>query len=203
MATIARFTMTLVTGFSAALMTPTRTVAAASEAPALSKACTSACWRPNARITRTPSRCSPARRAMPSCPACMPPYMGTVLRITAYSTSTISGVDTRNTRPICALMVKAMTMEPMARNGARTARRMNMFTPVCTWLASLVRRVMRESVPTEPYWLRLRAITRENSLRRRLLPKPCAHTAAKYWQVSAQPRPTAPSPSMARPWVTI
>lgn len=32
---------------------------------------------------------------MPSCPACMPPYMGTVLRITAYSTSTISGVDTK------------------------------------------------------------------------------------------------------------
>ena len=44
-------------------------------------------------------------------------------------------------------MVKAMTIAPKTTNGERSSRRSVMLTPVCTWLTSLVMRVMSVEVP--------------------------------------------------------
>ena len=102
-----------------------------------------------------------------------------------------------------ALMVKAITMEPMARNGLRVASRINMFTPFCTWFTSLVMRVTRLPVPS---WSSSRPEKRStwlNTWLRRLAPKPNAATLAKYWQVQpASPPSTASTTSSAPPFST-
>ena len=45
-------------------------------------------------------------------------------------------------------IVKAITIAPKTTNGERSSRRRHMFTPDCTWLTSLVMRVMSVDVPS-------------------------------------------------------
>ena len=45
-------------------------------------------------------------------------------------------------------MVNAMIIAPNTMNGERSSRRSVRFTPVCTWLMSLVMRVIMVDVPS-------------------------------------------------------
>ena len=132
MATMARFAITEVMGLSAAESLPTRMVMSDSVSPACWNCSISLSCFEKARMTRAPSRFSPARREITSCWRWIRVSSGRLRLITRYSTNTMSGVESRNTSAIFQLMVKAITMEPTVRNGARMARRINMFTPVCT-----------------------------------------------------------------------
>ena len=58
------------------------------------------------------------------------------------------GITTTNTMADFTSTVKAMIMAPNTMKGDRRNRRRNRFRPVCTWLMSLVMRVMRVEVPT-------------------------------------------------------
>ena len=61
--------------------------------------------------------------------------------------SEISGAAIISTSESRISIVNAITAAPMTRNGARTARRMNILTPFCTVMESLVRRFTSEEVP--------------------------------------------------------
>lgn len=88
------------------------------------------------------------------------------------------GIVTRNTMAHFTLTVNAITTEPNTINGLRSSRRRPMLIPFCTWLISLIRRVISVSVPmvsssvrTEPgYGQRPPGEARLHS-RRSLLPR--------------------------------
>ena len=102
---------------------------------------------PKARTTRTPVRFSlVADRTLSSFPwTCW--YRGMVHSITPKTTAASRGMATTNTRAAFQSMVKAMTMAPNTTKGERSSRRRARFMPFCTWLMSLVMRVMRVAVP--------------------------------------------------------
>ena len=115
----------------------------------------------------------------------------------------MSGVESKNTSAMRALMVNAITMEPMARNGLRVASRINMFTPFCTWFTSFVMRVTRPPAPSSSISRPEKRSTWPNTCLRRPEPKPKAATLAKYWQVQpASPPSTASKSSSAPPFST-
>ena len=74
--------------------------------------------------------------------------MGTVFRMITKIIAEISGAAMKNISESFTSIVSAMTAAPMTRNGARTARRMNIFTPFWTVIESFVRRLTSEDVPT-------------------------------------------------------
>ena len=69
------------------------------------------------------------------------------MTITPNTTTLSSGMATTKISAARALTVKAMTMAPITTKGLRRNRRRNRFKPLCTWLMSLVMRVMRVLVP--------------------------------------------------------
>ena len=62
-------------------------------------------------------------------------------------TNEMSGAATKNTSESLTSIITAIAAAPITRNGALTARRMNIFTPFCTVIVSFVRRFTREDVP--------------------------------------------------------
>ena len=72
---------------------------------------------------------------------------GTLLAMTNQNTTAISGVVTKKISPRRTSINSAAAMEPTAKNGQRINMRMVMAIASCTWLTSLVMRVMRDGVP--------------------------------------------------------
>ena len=73
--------------------------------------------------------------------------MGTVFFIIATIITAITGAAIRKIRDSLKSSSIAITAAPIIRNGARTASRINIFTPFWARLVSLTRRVVREDVP--------------------------------------------------------
>ena len=71
-----------------------------------------------------------------------------VINIMPNTTTDSRGITTTNTRAERTSTVKAMIMAPKTMNGERRNRRRNRFSPVCTWLMSLVILVISVEVPT-------------------------------------------------------
>ena len=74
-------------------------------------------------------------------------YRGMVHSITPKTTAASRGMATTNTNAAFQSMVKAMTMAPNTTKGERSSSRRARFMPFCTWLMSLVMRVMSVAVP--------------------------------------------------------
>ena len=83
-------------------------------------------------------------------------------------------------------------MAPNTTKGDRSSRRRVMFTPFCTWLMSLVMRVMREAEEKRSMSAKENSCTLSKRHWRRLAPKPMAALAAS----TAAPTPQ-PSAAMA------
>ena len=58
-----------------------------------------------------------------------------------------SGIVTTNTSAALTSMVNAITIAPNTTKGERSSSRSARFRPDCTWLMSLVMRVIRVSTP--------------------------------------------------------
>ena len=69
------------------------------------------------------------------------------MTMTPKTTTLSSGIATTKMRAARKLTVKAMIMAPSTTKGLRRNRRRKRFNPLCTWLTSLVIRVMRVLVP--------------------------------------------------------
>ena len=83
-------------------------------------------------------------------------YMGMLQSMMPKTTMLSSGIVTTKTIAACQSIVKAMTIAPKTTNGERSSRRSARFTPDCTWLMSLVMRVMSVPVPCWSCWVKLR-----------------------------------------------
>ena len=99
-------------------------------------------------MTRTPVRFSRVAPSTLSRPACTCLYRGMVHSITPNTTTASRGMATTNTSAAGTSMVKAITMAPNTTKGERSSSRRARFRPFCTWLMSLVMRVIRVEVPT-------------------------------------------------------
>ena len=147
MATIPRFIIIKVTGFKIAEIFPAITALSESLPLSLiSSFFSSSCFE-KARITRTPSRFSLVSREILSRPFCIFLYIGTVFFITHTIISVIIGAAIRKIIDSIKSRVIDMTAAPTIRNGARTARRINIFTPFWASTVSFVIRVIRDEVP--------------------------------------------------------
>ena len=69
------------------------------------------------------------------------------MTITPNTTTLSSGMATTKIHAARTLTVNAMIMAPNTTNGLRRNRRKNRFSPFCTWLMSLVMRVIKVLVP--------------------------------------------------------
>ena len=78
-------------------------------------------------------------------------------------------------------------------NGLRRNSRSAMFTPFCTWLISLVMRVMSVLVPAVSISEKPSVWIWANSICRSPAAQPTAARAAKYWAVTLQARPISAS----------
>ena len=85
-----------------------------------------------------------------------------------------------NTSPTEPSILSAMTTAPTTMNGDLRNRRRNIFTPFCTRLMSLVRRVISVEVPTVSSTEQDIPFTRAYRSRRRPAAVPTAARAAKY-----------------------
>ena len=69
------------------------------------------------------------------------------MTMTPNTTMLSRGMATTKIHAARTLTVNAMIMAPNTTKGLRRNRRRNRFRPLCTWLMSLVIRVMRVLVP--------------------------------------------------------
>ena len=82
-----------------------------------------------------------------SSPACTFLYRGMVHIMMPNTTRASRGMATTKISALLTSMVNAMIMAPNTMMGERRNRRRTMFTPDCTWLMSLVMRVIMVEVP--------------------------------------------------------
>ena len=121
------------------------------------------------------------------------------MAVMTASVSTIKGVAIRNTTDSFKSSSIAMITAPMARNGARTTRRMSMATASWSWLTSLMRRVLKEAVPNRSSSACDSLLIWAYSSRRTSVPYPWEAFAAKYWQTSVEPKQTMLAPKIRPP----
>ena len=76
-------------------------------------------------------------------------YNGMLASRMAKTTIRSAGMVTAKGRAARKSTVKAMTMAPITTKGERRNRRRNILIPFCTWLTSLVIRLIRVEVPME------------------------------------------------------
>ena len=67
--------------------------------------------------------------------------------MTNQNTKPMAGVQIKKIMPSLRSMARAATMEPAAKKGQRMSMRTPRATASCTWLTSLVMRVMSDGVP--------------------------------------------------------
>ena len=127
---------------------PTNTWIFTSRLFSSSKATVSFFCRLKARITRTPSRFSRVVNSTRSSWRCTFLYNGMLTSRMPNTTMQSTGIVTANTMAVRTSTVNAMIMAPNTTKGDRSSRRRVMFTPFCTWLMSLVMRVISVEVPT-------------------------------------------------------
>ena len=88
-------------------------------------------------------------------------------------------------------MVNAIISAPNTTKGLRSSSRRPMFTPVCTWLMSVVNRVIMVSAPRvsssvkENFWMW------SNTAWRKSAAKPVLALAAKNWAVMLHAKPSS------------
>ena len=113
---------------------------------ALRKRSSSWAARTKALTTRTPARfsCMTMLRASSRC--WTPRKSGKARRITKTMSAMTKGISTTKMRASCGLVSTAMTTPPTTSRGARTMMRSAINTSSCTWVTSLVRRVIRAPV---------------------------------------------------------
>ena len=126
-------------------------------------------------------------------PPCTFRYMGVVIIMMPNTTRDSSGIAATNTRAAFTSTVKAMIMAPNTIKGERKNRRSTMFTPFCTWLASLVILVISVEVPTVSISVKERLWIWANRACFIWAAKPTAAFAAKYCAVMEQVSPMMPS----------
>ena len=95
-------------------------------------------------------------------------------------------------------IVNAINIAPNTTNGERRNRRSVIFTPVCVWLTSLVRRVIIVDVPSASIFENDSFCKCANSAWRTPVAKPVAAFAEKYCAVIDETSPTAASASRIR-----
>ena len=113
--------------------------------------------------------------------------------ISPNTTTDSSGMVTTNTSAALTSMVKAITIAPNTTNGERSSRRSARFTPDCTWLMSLVMRVMRVLTPSLSCCAKLSDWMCAKHAERILVAKPTDARAAKYCAVMEHTRPITAS----------
>ena len=114
------------------------------------------------------------------------------------TTTDSAGMATTNVIASRVSIVNAMTAAPSTMNGERKNRRSVRFTPDCTWLMSLVRRVMSVDVPMRSSAVNESACRCRNDSRRTRAANPVAARAAKYCAVIDDTQPTTASPTRIR-----
>ena len=141
-----RFTASGMAGPKSAIARSARVEAAVSSRFAPANRRTSCSSWPKAFTTRMPPRYSRVTEFTPSRPSCTRRKRGKpVSRLTVISAAAI-GTTTASTRESPGSRMTAITRLPTARMGALAKMRITPFTNVCTWVTSLVCRVMREAV---------------------------------------------------------
>ena len=107
------------------------------------------------------------------------------------TTSDSSGIVTTKTSAALQSIVNAIIIAPNTTNGDRKNKRKNRFRPFCTWLMSLVIRVIRVEVPcvsisvNESDWMCAKSALRSRA------EKPTAAFAAKNCAVMLHRSPTS------------
>ena len=96
-------------------------------------------------------------------------------------------------------MVNAMIMAPNTMIGERRNRRSTIFTPDCTWLISLVMRVIMVEVPALSMLVKSSPRIWSNRACLSLVENPTAALAAKNWAVMEDTSPTTANASRHSP----
>ena len=104
-----------------------------------------------------------------------------------------SGIVTTKITAAFGLTINAMTMLPNTINGDLRNSLRKRFSPLCTWLISLVIRVISVEVPSLSISANPRDWICENSTCRTFVQNPTDAFAAKYCAVILQVRPITPS----------
>ena len=144
-------------------------------------------------MTRAPSRFSRVAPSTRSSAACTPRIMGMFTAMMPNTTAASAAMANTKISAHFTSMVKAMTIAPNTTKGERRNRRSVMFTPVCAWLTSLVRRVIIVETPISSMLEKDRLSRCSNSAWRTPVAKPVAALAEKYCAVMELTRPTAAS----------
>ena len=133
--------------------------------------------RSNARITRTPLRPSSSMRLSLSNFDCMTLKSGIATRMIKMISTSRIGMTMSNTNVRTASWPKARIRPPMIIRGALIIMFKMMIKTCCTWVVSLVVRVMSDAVLTLSNSCNEKLPTRVNSLPRIRRPKPMATLA--------------------------
>ena len=110
-----------------------------------------------------------------------------------------TGMATANTSAQRTSMMKAMIIAPNTMKGERRNKRSARLTPDCTWLMSLVMRVMSVEVPMRSRSAKPSFWMWANTAWRSFVARPTAAFAAKYWAVTLLARPIRPSSTRTAP----
>ena len=121
--------------------------------------------------------------------------MGMVHSIMPNTATASAGIATTNISAARASTTNAIIMPPMTTNGLRMNRRRNRFSPLCTWLMSLVMRVMSVLPPSASSSAKPRLCMCSSSAWRSRPAYPTAAREAKNCAVRLHARPISPSPT--------
>lgn len=173
-ATLDTFTMSITVGNINPINRPPRRATLVSTWLLSSKRAVSYGSRTKARTTRMPVICSRSTRFMSSMRSCIDRNVGTIRAITLPMVRMSTGIATARIHVSSTSSCRAKMMPPMAVMGAAMSIVHVICTNVCTWLTSLVTRVMRLGAPK---WATSRAeksVTWWNSAARTSRPNPIA-----------------------------
>ena len=133
----------------------------------------SASWgsRTNARTTRIPVICSRRTRLTSSMRSCILRKLGTIRLTTKPTLMNSAGTTTARIQPRPKSSRSAITTPPTIMIGADTAMVQAISTSICTWVTSLVVRVISEGAPKSCTSRAEKVPTRWNRSRRRSRPR--------------------------------
>ena len=146
-ATHERLTITVAVGNIRLISRPPRNaVAVTSMLPARNRSISSGS-RTNARTTRIPDNCSRRTSLIRSIRCCMSRKVGTIFTTTVPRIVATSGTDTTMIHDKATSCLSARIKPPIAVKGAANKSVQVIKTSICTWVTSLVMRVMSDGEP--------------------------------------------------------
>ncbi len=189
---IVKFITSIMTGIKAAIILLTLMAFSVRSALASSKRAFSFSIRLKARITRIPVKFSLSTRFNLSIFNCINLKRGMALLMVNPITMAMTGMTATMTSDSGRSLDIAMIMPPIHMIGAMIIMRMIIKVTVCSWLISLVVRVISVAVPKWLNSCREKLSTRAKILRRKIVPKPVAVLEDKKLAITEQ---TVPMPA--------